>query len=260
MPDAKPAGGRKIAGMSPLTVGLIGAGGIVAYLYLRSRSAASQAAAATGSSAGNTIPAVVTSGVSGSSSPSTLAGWMQAALSSITTANYGPTSALNDLNAWLNGNCVSSAGYSAIGGIVQTLGLPPGYNTVPTLSVCPGSTTSTGGGGTTTPVNQPTQGPPNLPTSLAAAMTNNGEHLISTQWDAKLGEWLYATNKGGIYALSPSGKAGATFYGSYLGLPAGATQGGPRSFSSLVVNPDGTYTLVSTAGQDYRFTPATAKG
>ena len=179
----------------------------------------------------------------------------------MTGAGYSSTQALNDVNGWLSGQCVSAAGYKAIGNIVETLGLPPGFSTVPALSVCASSstTTTTGGGTTSPPVAGPKGAPPNLSAALKAAMTANGEQLIGApQWDAKLNEWMYATNKGGVYALNPNGTNGATFYGSYLGLPSSGRQGGSRTFTGFAIDPTtGFYTLTDTVGENYTFTPKT---
>ena len=102
--------------------------------------------------------------------------------------------------------------------------------------------------------------PPSLPAELATAMANNGESLLGPgQWDAKLNEWIFATNKGGVYNVGPGGGPGTAFYGSYLGLPAAARQG-PTSFAGFTINPDGTYTLTRSDGANYTFTPTTPQG
>ncbi len=88
-------------------------------------------------------------------------------------------------------------------------------------------------------------------------MTTNNETLVSTEFDKYTNTWLYLTNKGGVYALNPNGTTrGAVFYGSYLGLPAAAREG-VRSFERIIVNSNGTYTLVANTGQEYTFTPKT---
>ena len=240
------------------------------YLYLKRRSSAAATAASNGSTGGGTIPTAITvSG--GTTGPTTLAGWITQALASMTSSSYGPSAALNDLNDWLAGNCVSAAGFTAIGNVVQASGLPPGYGTTPTLTVCSQGGTSGGAGqtgGTTTTANPTVTpaadlgpgAPPSLPSQLATAMANNGESLLGgPQWDAKLNEWIFATNRGGVYNIGANGQPGGVFYGSYLGLPAAARQG-PTSFAGFTINPDGTYTLTRTDGANYTFTPTTPQG
>lgn len=255
MADPKPApkNRNRTYAYAGLGVGAV----VIGYVYLKRR-AASAANAQTATSGGGSIPTTLVAST-GTTGPTTLAGWIQQALSTMTGTGYGSTAALNDINDWLSGQCVSAKGYTAIGNIVATLGLPPGFSTVPTLSVCAGKTTTTTT--TTTPVTAAPNSPPNLSQSLIAAMTANGEKLVgSPQWDATIKEWLYATDKGGIYALNPNGSNGATFYGSYLGLPASGRQGGSRTFTGLTVNGNGTYTLTDTAGENYTFTSTTPQG
>jgi hypothetical protein len=245
-----------------LTIGILVVGGGLVYYVIRERSKAA-AATTSGLSGGTTVPVAVTT-TGGTTGPTTLAAWIQDALSQITSGTYTSSEALNDINSWLGGNCVSKAGYSAIGNLVASLGEPPGYSTLPVLSVCPttpGTTTTK----TTTTTPKPASStdnapgaPPNLPTALRAAMTGNGESIISTEWDPILREWIFATNKGGIYNLSPSGTAGPTFYGSYLGLPA-SVRNVARTFTKLTIDPNGDYTLTDSNGESYTFTPTTGK-
>lgn len=55
------------------------------------------------------------------------------------------------------------------------------------------------------------------------------------------------TNFGGVETAG-----NAPFWGSYLGLPAAARQGGPRTFRSIQLTPQG-YRLTDTAGETYNF-------
>jgi hypothetical protein len=269
--------------------------GVVYYLYRRyeADAATNAANAANTLTGGSTIPAgeeAVTSTSGSTPVWSSFQQWEQALLSAVTSAapaTYSATDALNDITDWLNGSCVSQEGYSAIGTALNnpSIGLPPGYGTnLPALSVCStGSTTttSTGTGSssgssssgstgttptTTTPapvVSNSPGNPPNLPAAIAAAMTQAGEVLGGAPvWDAAYGEWLFFTNKGGIYNISPSGAAGPVFNGSYEGLPAADKGPGPtgstsRTFTGLSVNPDGSYTLTDQWGENYTFAPGT---
>jgi len=61
--------------------------------------------------------------------------------------------ALNAITAWLNGNCVTQAGYNALQAVITSDGLPPGFtgSQVPSLSVCASTTTTTTPPPSTTP-------------------------------------------------------------------------------------------------------------
>lgn len=145
----KKASGKKLLGLSPWVWGgiVVGSGGILWFLH--ERNAAATAAAATGTTDGQTTPAVGTSS-STTTPPATLSAWIDDAIGgSNLTATYTSSDLLNDIDGWLSGQCVSSQGYSVIGNLVQTLGVPPGYSTTPSLMVC-ASTASTGTTGTGT--------------------------------------------------------------------------------------------------------------
>lgn len=261
--------GKGIAGLPIWAWGAILAGSVGVYLLYK-RYVNDQAAAADSATTDENTAEPLDTGASSTTSNtpavySTFSAWEQAALSAMTGPNYNAAQALNDLSAWTNGECVSSAGYNAIGNILETVGLPPGFgSSTPTLAVCADSGTTSGGttgsttGGTTSTTTAATTKPPGLSASLQAAMTNNGEHVTDTVYDATTKTWLYLTNKGGVYALNNNGgTTGATFYGSYLGLPAKDTEGGSRTFNQIQVNSNGTYSLIDTLGQVYNFTPTT---
>jgi hypothetical protein len=118
-------------------------GAFVLYRYIKARRAASSGLTtitATPLTGGSTIPTDVGGPTQTGPTFSSLAQWEQAALGSMPGVGYSPTQALNDLGAWLNGSCVSAAGYTAIGNAIATQGLPPGFSTaLPTLSVCSAS-------------------------------------------------------------------------------------------------------------------------
>jgi hypothetical protein len=272
----------------------VGAASLVAFfVYRRYKSdvAASAANASNALAGGTTIPAgeAQTSGAT-SSTPawSSFAQWEQAALSAMvgSAPGYTASQALNDLTDWINGACVTTQGYTAIGNVISnpSIGLPPGFATsLPPLTVCASSTppTTTTSTTTTTPtttpttttVTQPTPQPvapssspgpaPNLPSAIAAAMTNAGETLGGAPvWDPVYNEWLFFTKEGGIYNIAQNGSVGSVFNGSYEGLPAADKGPGPtgstaRTFTGLSVNPDGTYTLTDQWGENYTFTPTT---
>lgn len=124
--------------------------GVVAVFFLyrwyTSSVAAGASAAATGTSDGQTTPGDTTvNGAMSTSTPTDLAGWIQTAIGAMTSGSYSTADALNDLTAWQNGSCVSSAGAKAIGNVVTTLGLPTGTTIPNQITVCANNTTSSGG-------------------------------------------------------------------------------------------------------------------
>ena len=273
--SASSALNAKHGGLKTWQWGAVGVGALLLYVVVeRRRAAASAAAAQTALSGGTSIPLAGVSASSGVAAPSTLAGWIQQALSTApTNAGYSQSAALNDITGWLNGQCVSQAGYNWLGGLIGTLGSPVGYQIPPALTVCASSTPPPADTGSTPPPTTQTStpapapapsnaapgAPPGLPAAIMHALAP-GESVVSTQWDPTLGEWINLTNLGGIFNLTPQGSPGSTFYGSYLGLPPGlraTVPGQVRSFTQLVINPDGTYTAIDSAGESYTFTPTT---
>jgi hypothetical protein len=145
-----------------------GIGAFLVYRYIKARRAAASSGlttlTATPLTGGSTIPTDVGQPTATGPTYSTLAQWEEAALAAIPGAGYSATSALNDLSSWLNGSCVSAAGYNAIGNFIQTNGLPPGFSTaLPTLSVCPSSSGSSSGSNPSPPPTPPPS-KPTLPT------------------------------------------------------------------------------------------------
>jgi hypothetical protein len=268
VPPAKKA--RKRYG--PFTVvGWAGiAGGTVAVYLIYKRYRAGQSSAAQAAlSGGSTIPAGTATTSPAGTSLTSWAAWEEAAVAMMIGAKYSPTQALNDLQNWIQGGCVSSTGYNAIGQAIATLGVPPGLGTsLPTLVACPTNQQQPSPGGTgvaptPTPTGGPVGPPPALPAALASAMKGNGESIAGVAWDSTIHDWLYLTNRGGVYTLTqtgaPTGPGAAYGAISYLGLPASATQvaqGQPqRTFSQILVDPAGGYTLVATDGATYHFGP-----
>ena len=143
---AEPAGKR--TGLNKTTWALIAGGTLAAVLIVkRLRSSSSSTGASTALTGGTSIPAP--SGTSPVSAPlNTLGQWIDAGLSSGTTATYNAGALSNDITSWLNGGCVTTGGYNVISSLLESNGLPPGYASAPTLSVCPDATTTTGTAGT----------------------------------------------------------------------------------------------------------------
>ena len=190
-------------------------------------------------------------------------GWQQAAIAAMAGGVLSPADALNGLTSWINGQCVTAKQYNGISSIITTVGLPPGFSAVPTLSVCPSSGS---GGGAVSPPAPPSPAPatsapsspgnpPNLAQTLIAAMTANGEHLVSGPvWDSVANEWLYLTQKGGVYAIDPTGGGGSHFYGSGLSSSLGGAFSG-HTAQGITANPNGGYTITDTGGSNYTFGP-----
>lgn len=246
-PEAK-GKGKKILGLNPLAWAGIGVGGIGIVYYLHKRSTAAAAAAATGLTDANTAPAADSTSAT-TTPPATLAAWINDALGTSTTATYTNTNLLNDINEWLGGNCVSAAGYSAIGNLVSTLGVPPGYSTTPTLSVCSSSTGTLGGGtgvnpgGPMIPATTPNTDPAvlaainavtNVPTQIitniaqgqnATQASNNANATLPTLSPSQAEEYLATTgsNYGGPQTLSAAQQATMPTIGAN-GLPVGGDE------------------------------------
>jgi hypothetical protein len=130
-PEAK-AGGKKILGMSPTTAALVGGGtlivGYFGYKYLKSRSSTTSSVT-TGTTAGGTIPASLSmtpgsSSTGGTAAPATFTAWIKKAFAATNISGYNYATFLNDVNAWLTGQCVSSNGYKALNSVLPTLGAP----------------------------------------------------------------------------------------------------------------------------------------
>jgi hypothetical protein len=154
---------KKKTGLQPRTYVLIVGGSIGVYLIYRYLSDRSAAAAQTATSGGTTIPTDTTTGTS-TAAPASLAAWIQTVLGGANyTSKYSNSNLYNDIQAWLNGNCVSAAGFTILGNAITTLGLPPGYASAPPLSVCPGASTPT----PTTPAPTGTKGSTSPATTAA---------------------------------------------------------------------------------------------
>lgn len=229
------------------------------YRFYKARRASSglTSLTATPLTGGSTIPAGQSSGSSASGTPaySTLSAWITAALAEVaTTPGYSNTAALNDLTSWLNGSCVSAAGFTAIGNAIMSIGLPPGFSTPPTLSVCPSSGSSNSG---QTPTNPPP--PPAAPTANPISPTAPPLGSLTSQVIGNVVSvfqqgtgWVYVTDRGYVYNSPGSNYYGGTDGGAVGGaiaahiVEAYAITSGPNA---------GGYTLVASNGDTYNFGP-----
>lgn len=148
MAEAAPAkGGKKVLGLHGSTWALVGGGALAlffGYRFLHNRSASSSGAGATALSGGSSIPTAVTLPGTTTTKPTTFTAWITRALALVTTHTYNNAAAYSDITRWLDGQCVSAAGYNAISTILGSLGTPPNGAHPGTITVC-GKTTGTGG-------------------------------------------------------------------------------------------------------------------
>jgi hypothetical protein len=119
----------------------VGGGAYLVYRFVKARSAAASSTAASGTTGGTTT-------TGGAGTFSSIADWTQAALDFGASNGLDPGDAFNQIQAYLNGNCVTQAGYNFLSAAFAntSIGLPPAaFDTaqLPTLSVCPGATTTT---------------------------------------------------------------------------------------------------------------------
>lgn len=243
-PLTKEAGGQPVWAWGAELVGAF-----IVFRWWKNRQAANAANAVTAIPSSVGPPGAGGGGATGTgvTAPQNWAGWLQQALSSATGPGYGPSAAYNDFAQWIQGGCVSSTGFTAIGNAISTLGLPPGFGSgVPAITVCSSnSTTGTSGGGSQPPTGTgskspggwsgtiagnfppittpPVPGPGPGSSSSAAAkvvyaigqVVAPGEHIVSTATDAAGGQYAL-TNFGGVYTANGA-KISSTLGGSYLG-------------------------------------------
>ena len=284
MPEEKGVDLKKkygpLTGRGWLLTGVGVAGVYFIYTKIKGGSASGASRASTALTGGTTIPAG--NSVTNPTAANTFQGWVDQGLSYLTGTGLNPTDAYNAIQNWINGVCLTPAQYSGLGSYLSSAGTPPGYSSsLPPLTVCSGSaggsvTTTSSGGGSSSSGSAPGNGvspatssapgaPPGLPSPLASAMLANGEHIVSQAWDPVYQDWIYLTNKGGIYNLNATGGQGSGFLGSIFSLPNNHanwfTSSGQqvRQAASLTVNPDGSYTITDTAGETYNFTPSVAQ-
>lgn len=280
--EAAKGGGKGLKRrLGPLSMGgwLLSLGGAGALFILFKRYEAGRNAAAAGGgtgagvlTGGGTIPAGGVGGSAGNPPFSDYGAWLTAAVAQIASGGgVDSGQALDGIQTWLGGGCVSQRVYNAITQSVisnTSIGLPPGWGTsIPPLTVCaaaappppppPPPAPAPSAPAAAAPAPPPVFG--GLSGALSSQLTNNGESVASVQWDRVLNEFIVLTNKGGIYNVNAQGQpSGGTFYGSYLGLPAQDRQG-TRTFNQLRINADGTYTAIATTGESYTFDPGIAR-
>lgn len=156
MADAKKKSGgnpvTKKAGPLPVWGWFAVAGGTyLVYRYLKAREAAGAATAASGTTGGTLIPNDIglpsTTSTSAAGTFSSTADWTQAALTYLTGQGLDSADAYNALTSYINGNCVSAAGYQAVASALSSsdVGLPPGGGQA--LVACPDNSSEVLSGG-----------------------------------------------------------------------------------------------------------------
>lgn len=238
-------------------IGVAGATVVVFYLWRR-HEASVAAGTTTALSGGDTIPGDSSTDGSVTSTAntfSTIGAWETAAIAAMTSPGYTDAQALNDLTSWLSGQCVTSAGYTAISSIIgnPSVGLPPGYNSLPAISVCPQATAPT-------PPAAPPVAPPAPP---AAPPPSNFWADVTGSTDSALAMLNYQSFQKqfnfGSYTFSPGGpgtqftQVGTISNGQYVG--ANILNGAPayaEAFGALTQDfnpkslPEGTGVYVPT--------------
>ncbi len=150
---AKKAAGKglskKVAGQPVWAWPVEIVGAYLVYRWYVNRQAANAAAASTAAETPTTVGAgtpITTGSATGTTtaqSPLNWQSWLESALGGFTpSTSYGTGQYYNDLTSFINGNCVSAAGFNSISTAIQSLGPVPGYAATP-LSVCPDTTTTT---------------------------------------------------------------------------------------------------------------------
>ena len=151
-------------------------GGFLVYRFIKARQSAGAVNAASGTTGGDLIPNDIglPSSTGGTTATFTSVGaWTEALLENLTQAGISPGDAYTAAQAYLNGTCVTQGAYNAIAAAILSpnVGLPPGFYSPPSLSVCPTATTTTG---TTTP----SSGGGSPVATVAAALTQ----IDATAW------------------------------------------------------------------------------
>lgn len=241
MPDAPKAKGKKHGPFT--TLGWVGVGGatfLAYYLYKRytadSAASAATTAAEDALAGGDTIPSgdsTTGSTTTSTSTYSTWQDWESAAIPALIALrahnapganDYSPTQAFNDLQAWYNGSCVSALGYSLIGQIIESQGLPPGGAL--SLTVCPSAGSSP------------------APTTPTTTPTSTNTHTLTQNFDVATGQTFAVTGvaqRGGSYR-GYNVKAGTPVYALINGkwvLGAPSSQFGPNTLIGVLAPQEG---------------------
>lgn len=191
----------------------------------------------------------VTGTATGTTSTTPGLDWVNSAFSALQNLGYSNNTISDALQAYSTGQTLNPTQYGIVEAAIRLIGNAPTAlgnpvqtpNGAPAPSAPPPAATNSG----------PTGAPPGLPADLIGAMQSNGEHLVSTVFDPTYNEWVYLTQKGGVYALNQNGGQGSGFFGSIFSLAPGTFTG--RTAQQLIVNPDGGYTIVDATGSTYNF-------
>jgi hypothetical protein len=149
-------------------MGVLAGTGLVYYIYKRYQADQTTAATTAATTTSQPIDTAntgtgTTSGTAPTASTTTypdVGSWLDAVITGLEGQGVDGATAYNAGLSWINGNCVSSKVYTALGQVIPTVGLPPGYGSAsPVLSVCPDTPVAPA------PPNAPTPPTPGEPTS-----------------------------------------------------------------------------------------------
>ena len=169
----------------------------------------------------------------------------------------------NALQAYSNGECLTSSQYSVIDQALAQFGAPPNapFNGV---VMCP----QVGGTPTTSPTSQVQTSSSAAPWFLGQQVQPSGEKIVDVVQDPHTGGWYGVTNFGGVYT-SGGAAISSVDGGSYLGylqtiqnnpalvkanIPNGPGSGlGDFSQGKIVVTGPGHYAIQDNTGHWYNF-------
>jgi hypothetical protein len=173
----------------------------------------------------------------GTATGSAAAAWFTSAQQTLFGLGYDSNAVDQALQDYAAGNSLPSNEYGIVEAAIKLVGQPPTGVGLPSEMQPPAPPT---------PPSAPASPPvaPALPSWLQSAMTSNGEYIVSTAMDNATGQWLYLTQKGGVYGGG---------YGSIFSLRPGTFAG--RTAQSITALPNGGYTVTDTAGETYTFSP-----
>jgi hypothetical protein len=195
---------KKVGGQPVWAWAAEGVGVFVIYRWWSGRNAAAAGLGTTSGPGTGGSGDTGTGSTTGTTGPTDWASWLAAALDAGTyTSSYSKGQFYNDLTNWINGSCVSPAGFNAITGAIGSLGAPPGFGVTPAVNVCP--QTSTTGTQTATGAPTPSRGVPSIFTPISSG-TVAEELLAKGYYIVRFGNGLYynpgqkpVAGKGGSY-------------------------------------------------------------
>lgn len=190
-------------------------------------------------------------GSGSTSSTGTFEGWTTSAQQALFNLGYDNTAVDQALQDYASGQQLPQNEYGIIEAAINLIGNPPSSVALPQLQ--PPAAPAAPAPSSPTPA-APAPAPPSnnsnenapLSGSLIQQMVANGEHVISSYYDAADNTQYYLTNLGGVYTV------GNGFFGSVFSLGSEFV-GTPTQITG---NSLGGYTVVNNQGQTYNFGPS----